>query len=55
MIPYLVNTHHHMYQTLTRVIPAVQDAEQRTWLKGLYPFWAHDTGHEFNLRAHCDG
>ena len=55
MIPCLVNTHHHMYQTLNRAIPAVQDAELFTWLKGLYPFWAHYTGHDLNLRAHCNG
>jgi len=41
--PGLVNTHHHMYQTLTRAIPAVQDAELFTWLKGLYPIWARMT------------
>ena len=39
----MVNTHHHMYQTLTRAIPAVQDAELFTWLKGLYPIWANLT------------
>jgi cytosine/adenosine deaminase-related metal-dependent hydrolase len=43
VIPGLVNTHHHMYQTLTRAIPAVQDAELFTWLKGLYPIWARMT------------
>ena len=43
VIPGLVNTHHHMYQTLTRAIPAVQDAELFTWLKGLYPIWARIT------------
>ena len=41
--PGLVNTHHHMYQTLTRAIPAVQDAELFSWLKGLYPIWARMT------------
>ena len=41
--PGLVNTHHHMYQSLTRAIPAVQDAELFTWLKGLYPIWARMT------------
>ncbi|MDB5931639.1 MAG: hydroxydechloroatrazine ethylaminohydrolase [Polaromonas sp.] len=41
--PGLVNTHHHMYQTLTRAIPAVQDVELFTWLKGLYPIWARMT------------
>ncbi|RYF32044.1 MAG: 8-oxoguanine deaminase, partial [Comamonadaceae bacterium] len=40
VIPGLVNTHHHMYQTLTRAIPAVQDAELFSWLRGLYPIWA---------------
>src|SRR5664279_498222 len=34
VIPGLVNTHHHMYQTLTRAIPAVQDCELFSWLKG---------------------
>jgi len=43
VIPGLVNTHHHMFQTLTRAIPAVQDAELFTWLKGLYPIWARIT------------
>ena len=38
--PGLVNTHHHMYQSLTRAIPAVQDAELFSWLRGLYPLWA---------------
>ena len=43
VIPGLINTHHHMFQTLTRAIPAVQDAELFTWLKGLYPIWARVT------------
>ena len=42
-VPGLVNTHHHMYQSLTRAIPAVQDAELFGWLKGLYPIWARLT------------
>ncbi|WP_439586750.1 8-oxoguanine deaminase [Hydrogenophaga sp.] len=37
--PGLVNTHHHMYQSLTRAIPGVQDAELFSWLRGLYPIW----------------
>ncbi len=41
--PGFVNTHHHMYQSLTRAIPMVQDAELFTWLKGLYPIWARMT------------
>ena len=40
VIPGLVNTHHHMYQSLTRAIPAAQDAELFGWLKTLYPIWA---------------
>jgi cytosine/adenosine deaminase-related metal-dependent hydrolase len=38
--PGLVNTHHHMYQSLTKAIPAVQNAELFSWLRGLYPIWA---------------
>lgn len=40
VIPGLVNTHHHMYQSLTRAIPAAQNAELFTWLRTLYPIWA---------------
>lgn len=40
VIPGLVNTHHHFYQTLTRAVPAAQDAELFGWLKTLYPIWA---------------
>ena len=40
VIPGLINTHHHMFQSLTRAIPAVQDAELFGWLRGLYPIWA---------------
>ena len=40
VIPGLVNTHHHMYQSLTRAIPGVQNAELFGWLRGLYPIWA---------------
>lgn len=43
VIPGMVNTHHHMYQSLTRAIPAVQDAELFSWLRGLYPIWANLT------------
>ena len=41
VIPGLVNTHHHMYQTLTRAM--VQDNELFGWLQGLYPVWANLT------------
>lgn len=40
VIPGMVNTHHHMYQTLTRVIPAAQDSSLFGWLQALYPIWA---------------
>jgi len=37
--PGLVNTHHHLYQTMTRVVPGGQDALLFGWLKTLYPIW----------------
>ncbi len=37
--PGLVNTHHHLYQTLTRAVPGGQDALLFGWLKTLYPIW----------------
>jgi 8-oxoguanine deaminase len=40
ILPGLVNTHHHLYQTLTRAVPAAQDATLFQWLKALYPIWA---------------
>jgi len=40
ILPGLVNTHHHFYQTLTRVVPEAQDANLFHWLKTLYPIWA---------------
>lgn len=43
VIPGLVNTHHHMFQTLTRAIPAAQDGELFNWLQQLYPIWARLT------------
>jgi len=38
--PGLVNTHHHLFQTLTRAVPAGQDALLFDWLRALYPIWA---------------
>jgi 8-oxoguanine deaminase len=43
LLPGLINTHHHMYQSLTRAVPAAQDGELFTWLKTLYPIWARLT------------
>ena len=38
--PGLVNTHHHLFQSLTRAVPGGQDALLFGWLKTLYPIWA---------------
>ncbi|MGC8880632.1 MAG: 8-oxoguanine deaminase, partial [Anaerolineae bacterium] len=43
VIPGLINTHHHFYQTLTRAVPAAQNANLFNWLKTLYPIWARMT------------
>ena len=40
VLPGLVNTHHHTYQSLTRAIPQAQNAELFGWLRALYPIWA---------------
>lgn len=40
ILPGFVNTHHHFYQTLTRAVPAAQNANLFNWLKTLYPIWA---------------
>ncbi len=44
VLPGLVNTHHHLYQTLTRAVPEAQNADLFQWLKTLYPIWAELTG-----------
>lgn len=38
--PGLVNTHHHLYQSLTRAVPGGQDALLFGWLRTLYPIWS---------------
>ncbi len=43
VVPGLVNTHHHFYQTLTRALPAAQDATLFDWLRVQYPIWARLT------------
>ena len=40
LLPGLVNTHHHLYQTLTRAFPAALNKRLFPWLKTLYPIWA---------------
>jgi 8-oxoguanine deaminase len=39
VMPGLINTHHHLYQTLTRALPGAQDSELFDWLIRLYPVW----------------
>jgi cytosine/adenosine deaminase-related metal-dependent hydrolase len=43
VLPGLVNTHHHLYQTLTRAFPGAQDTGLFDWLRTLYPVWARMT------------
>src|SRR6201991_3940798 len=43
VLPGLINTHHHFYQTLTRATPAALDRELFPWLQALYPLWARLT------------
>ncbi len=43
VLPGLINTHHHFYQTLTRAVPGAQDVGLFDWLRTLYPIWARLT------------
>lgn len=43
VLPGMVNTHHHFYQTLTRAIPAAQNCDLFQWLQTLYPIWSNLT------------
>lgn len=49
--PGLVNTHHHLYQTLTRAVPGGQDALLFGWLKTLYPIWSRFTPDHIHTSA----
>jgi len=49
--PGLVNTHHHLYQTLTRAVPGAQDALLFGWLRTLYPIWARFGPEEMYVSA----
>ena len=51
VIPGLINTHHHFFQTLTRATPAALDRELFPWLKTLYPIWAGLTPQALELAA----
>jgi len=49
VMPGLVNTHHHFYQTLTRAVPGAQDAGLFQWLTTLYPIWARMTAEHIRV------
>ena len=49
--PGLVNTHHHLYQTLTRAVPGGQNALLFGWLQTLYPIWARFGPEEMRISA----
>jgi cytosine/adenosine deaminase-related metal-dependent hydrolase len=49
VLPGLVNTHHHFYQTLTRAVPAAQNANLFNWLTTLYPIWARMTPEDIRI------
>lgn len=49
--PGLVNTHHHLYQSLTKAVPNGQDALLFGWLQTLYPIWSHFGPEEFFVSA----
>lgn len=51
VLPGLINTHHHLYQTLTRAVPKAQNANLFNWLKTLYPIWAGLTGEAVYVSA----
>lgn len=51
VLPGLINTHHHFYQTLTRVVPAAQDCTLFHWLQSLYPIWANLTPEAIYISA----
>ena len=51
LLPGLVNTHHHFFQTLTRAVPAAQNADLFGWLRAHYPLWARITQEMLNVSA----
>ena len=53
VLPGLINTHHHFYQTLTRAVPAALDRELFPWLQALYPIWARLTPEALDPATHA--
>jgi len=51
VLPGLVNTHHHFFQTLTRAVPAAQNGDLFQWLQTLYPIWAGLTASDIAVSA----
>lgn len=51
VLPGLVNTHHHFYQSLTRAVPAAQNCDLFNWLQTLYPIWAKLTPEAIYISA----
>ena len=51
LTPGLVNTHHHLFQTMTRAVPGAQDASLFGWLKTLYPIWSRLTPDHVRISA----
>jgi cytosine/adenosine deaminase-related metal-dependent hydrolase len=49
--PGLINTHHHMFQSLTRAVPAAQDVSLFGWLRTLYPIWSRLTPEMIRVSA----
>ena len=50
VLPGLVNTHHHMFQTMTRAHPQAINKELFPWLQALFPIWSrHVNPHNFRL------
>lgn len=49
VIPGLINTHHHFFQTLTRAFPPAMDRPLFPWLQALYPVWARMTPEDLDL------
>jgi 8-oxoguanine deaminase len=49
VLPGLINTHHHFYQTLTRAVPGAQDVGLFDWLRTLYPIWARMTAEHISV------